>query len=83
MVSVGVPPRACGVKATVLRRARTLSSTAGAVVSGCGMLAACGRKHPWIREKGMLDRGHEPRPDAAWSFAEIRDINGLPALVGL
>lgn len=47
------------------------------------MLAACGRKHPWIREKGMLDRGHEPRPDAAWSFAEIRDINGLPALVGL
>jgi len=30
-----------------------------------------------------VNRGHEPRPDDAFSFAEIRDINGLPALVGL
>jgi 2-haloacid dehalogenase len=31
----------------------------------------------------FVNRGHEPRPNAAYNFAEIRDINGLPALVGL
>ena len=36
-----------------------------------------------IVNKVFVNRGHEPRPDHAWSFAEIRDINGLPALVGL
>jgi 2-haloacid dehalogenase len=36
-----------------------------------------------IVNKVFVNRGHEPRPDEAWSFAEIRDINGLPALVGL
>jgi 2-haloacid dehalogenase len=33
--------------------------------------------------KVFVNRGHEPRPNDAYSFAEIRDINGLPALVGL
>lgn len=36
-----------------------------------------------IVNKVFVNRGHEPRPDDAWGFAEIRDINGLPALVGL
>ena len=36
-----------------------------------------------IVNKVYVNRGHEPRPDDAFSFAEIRDINGLPALVGL
>jgi hypothetical protein len=34
-------------------------------------------------EQMRLNRGHEPRPNEAYNFAEIRDINGLPALVGL
>ena len=36
-----------------------------------------------IVNKVFVNRGHEPTPSAAFSFAEIRDINGLPALVGL
>ena len=36
-----------------------------------------------IVNKVFVNRGHEPRPNDAYSFAEIRDINGLPALVGL
>jgi 2-haloacid dehalogenase len=36
-----------------------------------------------IVNKVFVNRGHEPRPNEAFSFAEIRDINGLPALVGL
>jgi 2-haloacid dehalogenase len=36
-----------------------------------------------IVNKVFVSRGHEPRPNDAYSFAEIRDINGLPALVGL
>jgi 2-haloacid dehalogenase len=36
-----------------------------------------------IVNKVFVNRGHEPRPNDAFSFAEIRDINGLPALVGL
>jgi 2-haloacid dehalogenase len=36
-----------------------------------------------IVNKVFVNRGHEPRPDAAWNFAEIRDNNGLPARVGL
>jgi 2-haloacid dehalogenase len=36
-----------------------------------------------IKNKVFVNRGHEPRPNEAYNFAEIRDINGLPALVGL
>jgi 2-haloacid dehalogenase len=36
-----------------------------------------------IVNKVFVNRGHEPRPNDAFSFAEIRNINGLPALVGL
>ncbi|MBI5275776.1 MAG: haloacid dehalogenase type II [Burkholderiales bacterium] len=36
-----------------------------------------------IRNKVFVNRGHEPTPNAFYSFVEIRDINGLPALVGL
>jgi 2-haloacid dehalogenase len=36
-----------------------------------------------IKNKVFVNRGHEPTPNAAYSFTEIRDINGLPALVGL
>ncbi|HVZ44842.1 MAG TPA: haloacid dehalogenase type II [Ramlibacter sp.] len=36
-----------------------------------------------IVNKVFVNRGHEPSPNAAFSHAEIRDINGLPALVGL
>ena len=36
-----------------------------------------------IVNKVFVNRGHEPRPNDAFSFAEIRDLNGLPALVGL
>ncbi|HTR58565.1 MAG TPA: haloacid dehalogenase type II [Casimicrobiaceae bacterium] len=36
-----------------------------------------------IVNKVFVNRGHEPKPNDAYSFAEIRDINGLPALVGL
>ena len=36
-----------------------------------------------IKNKVFVNRGHEPRPNDAYSFAEIRDINGLPGLVGL
>ena len=36
-----------------------------------------------IVNKVFVNRGHEPRPNDAYSFTEIRDINGLPALVGL
>jgi 2-haloacid dehalogenase len=36
-----------------------------------------------IRNKVFVNRGHEPAPNAAYTHAEIRDINGLPALVGL
>jgi 2-haloacid dehalogenase len=36
-----------------------------------------------IVNKVFVNRGHEPSPNPAYSHAEIRDINGLPALVGL
>jgi 2-haloacid dehalogenase len=36
-----------------------------------------------IKNKVFVNRGHEPRPNEAFNFAEIRDIKGLPALVGL
>lgn len=36
-----------------------------------------------IKNKVFVNRGDEPRPNEAYSFAEIRDINSLPALVGL
>ena len=36
-----------------------------------------------IKNKVFVNRGHEPAPNALYSHAEIRDINGLPALVGL
>jgi 2-haloacid dehalogenase len=36
-----------------------------------------------IKNKVWVNRGHEPRANDAYSFAEINDINGLPALVGL
>jgi 2-haloacid dehalogenase len=36
-----------------------------------------------IKNKVFVNRGHEPVPNVAYSFTEIRDINGLPALVGL
>jgi 2-haloacid dehalogenase len=36
-----------------------------------------------IRNKVFVNRGHEPKPNEFYSHVEIRDINGLPALVGL
>jgi 2-haloacid dehalogenase len=36
-----------------------------------------------IKNKVFVNRGHEPKPNEFYSHAEIRDINGLPALVGL
>ena len=36
-----------------------------------------------IVNKVFVNRGHEPTPNASYNFTEIRDINGLPALVGL
>jgi 2-haloacid dehalogenase len=36
-----------------------------------------------FKNKVFVNRGHEPRANEAYSFAEIRDISGLPALVGL
>ena len=36
-----------------------------------------------IKNKVFVNRGHEPKPSELYSHAEIRDINGLPALVGL
>ena len=36
-----------------------------------------------IRNKAFVARGHEPAPAAAYSYHEIKDIGGLPALVGL
>ncbi len=36
-----------------------------------------------IRNKAFVARGHEPPPAASYSAREIRDIGGLPALVGL
>lgn len=36
-----------------------------------------------IKNKVFVNRNHEPRANEAYSFAEIRDISGLPALVGL
>jgi 2-haloacid dehalogenase len=36
-----------------------------------------------IKNKVFVNRGHEPSPNALYSHVEIRDINGLPALVGL
>jgi len=36
-----------------------------------------------IKNKVFVNRNHEPRPDEAYTHAEIRDITGLPALVGL
>jgi len=35
-----------------------------------------------IKNKVFVNRGHEPG-NPAYNYAEIRDINGLPALVGL
>jgi len=36
-----------------------------------------------IRNKAFVARGHEPAPAAAYGAHEIKDIGGLPALVGL
>ncbi len=36
-----------------------------------------------IKNKVFVNRGHEPKPSEFYSHVEIRDINGLPALVGL
>jgi len=36
-----------------------------------------------IVNKVFVNRGHEPKPNAEYTHAEIRDISGLPALVGL
>jgi len=36
-----------------------------------------------IKNKVFVNRGHEPKPNEFYTHAEIRDINGLPALVGL
>jgi 2-haloacid dehalogenase len=36
-----------------------------------------------IRNKAFVARGHEPAPAAAYGAQEIKDIGGLPALVGL
>jgi 2-haloacid dehalogenase len=36
-----------------------------------------------IKNKVFVNRGHEPKPNEFYSHVEIRDINGLPALVGL
>jgi 2-haloacid dehalogenase len=36
-----------------------------------------------IVNKVFVNRNHEPKPSEAYTHAEIRDITGLPALVGL
>ena len=36
-----------------------------------------------IRNKVFVNRGHEPKPSELYTHVEIRDINGLPAVVGL
>jgi 2-haloacid dehalogenase len=36
-----------------------------------------------IKNKVFVNRGHEPKANEFYSHAEIRDINGLPALVGV
>ena len=36
-----------------------------------------------IKNKVFVNRNHEPKPNEAYTHAEIRDITGLPALVGL
>ncbi|HVZ44861.1 MAG TPA: haloacid dehalogenase type II [Ramlibacter sp.] len=36
-----------------------------------------------IVNKVFVNRNHEPKPNAAYTHVEIRDITGLPALVGL
>jgi 2-haloacid dehalogenase len=36
-----------------------------------------------IVNKVFVNRGHEPKPNASYTHVEIRDIGGLPALVGL
>jgi 2-haloacid dehalogenase len=36
-----------------------------------------------IKNKVFVNRGHEPKPNEAYTHVEIRDITGLPALVGL
>jgi 2-haloacid dehalogenase len=36
-----------------------------------------------IKNKVFVNRGHEPKPNEFYSHVEIRNINGLPALVGL
>ena len=36
-----------------------------------------------IKNKVFVNRNHEPKPNEAYTHAEIRDISGLPALVGL
>jgi 2-haloacid dehalogenase len=36
-----------------------------------------------IKNKVWVNRGHEPKANAFYSHVEIRDISGLPAVVGL
>jgi 2-haloacid dehalogenase len=36
-----------------------------------------------IKNKVFVNRRHEPAPNAAYTHVEIRDISGLPAVVGL
>jgi 2-haloacid dehalogenase len=36
-----------------------------------------------IRNKVFVARGHEPAAAAAYNFHQIKDIGGLPAIVGL
>jgi 2-haloacid dehalogenase len=36
-----------------------------------------------IKNKVFVNRGHEPTPNAFYNVTEIRDINGLPPLLGL
>lgn len=36
-----------------------------------------------IRDKAWVNRGHEPRGNAAYGYHEIPDIGGLPGLLGL
>ena len=36
-----------------------------------------------IKNKVFVNRNHEPKPNEAYTHVEIRDITGLPALVGL
>jgi 2-haloacid dehalogenase len=36
-----------------------------------------------IRNKAWVNRGHEPPANTLYGYQEIKDLSGLPALLGL